>query len=409
MQFDGSSSRSLDGVKVVSIEQAVAAPYCTRLLADLGASVVKIEKPGSGDFARHYDRSVRGQSAYFVALNGGKKSLTLNIQNERAHLILRRLIEKSDVFVHNLRPTSINKLILDFESVRSINPNIVYCGISGYGKYGPLSQEKAYDLIMQGESGLISLTGYPEKPAKVGISLCDLSAGMFSALAIVAAIHKRQDKRNFAQEIDTSLFNCILDWVAPQAYYSIYSAKELARTGMRHNTIAPYGAYVCADGRYIICAVQQQEEWRSFCEKVMERPDLIDNELYHSNEARIRNRDTLESMVEATFRTRPFSYWWKLLGEADIGRGNVNSTKDLFAHPQISNREGKERLLQEVLSPDGQIITAFRSPLINSIERNEDRESLKKIPGLGEHNFELLSELGLTQSEIKEMQKDGAI
>jgi crotonobetainyl-CoA:carnitine CoA-transferase CaiB-like acyl-CoA transferase len=374
----------LDGIRVVALEQAVSAPLCTRHLADLGADVVKVERPDGGDFARHYDSFVDGQSAHFVWLNRGKRSVALDVKRPDDRVVLDALLARSDVFVHNLGPGAVDRLGLGWNALHGKNPGLISCAISGYGQDGPYRDRKAYDLLLQGESGVMSVTGTPEQPAKIGVSVGDISAGVYALAAILAALRLR-DRTGEGSLVDISMLECLAEWVMPYTYQQLYTGQPPRRPGMRHATIVPYGPYRTADGM-INLAVQNENQWQRLARMVLGRPDLIDDPRFQSNERRLEHRDLLESLIEEILSQEPRSVVLERLEEADVPYGALNDLADLIAHPQLAARD---RWI-EVESPVGPI-RALDHPL--NIEGAPRRSST--VPTLGEHTDEVRRELGL--------------
>jgi len=365
---------ALDGVRVVALEQAVAAPLCTRHLADLGAEVIKVERP-EGDFARRYDSVVRGQSSHFVWLNRGKRSIALDVAAERA--TFEALLARADVFVHNLGPGAVDRLGFGWEAVHARWPRLISVSISGYGTDGPYRDRKAYDLLIQSESAVTSVTGSPSEPAKVGISIADISAGMYALASILAALRQR-DQGGQGLRIDVSMFDCLAEWMSYPAYFQMYAGAQPARTGMRHSTIAPYGPYRCADG-YVTLAVQNERQWSALCELVLERPELAGDPRFATNELRSADRRELEAIIEEIFSASTRREIEAKLEAADVPFASLNTVADLVAHPQLVSK------WTEVGSPSGPI-RALRPPF--GIETR-----MAAVPGLDQHGSEIRREL----------------
>ena len=379
----------LGGVRVVALEQAVAAPFCSRNLADLGADVVKIE-PLEGDFARSYDTVVNGLSSYFVWLNRGKRSLALNLRTEAGRDILRQLMLRADVFVCNLAPGATDRLGLDFEALRRENPGLIWCSISGYGSDGPYRDRKGFDLLLQGEAGIIAITGTPEQPAKVGFSIADACAGFYAFSTIMVALYERE-RTGLGRRIDTSILDCLAEWMMGPAYFALYRGHDLPRAGMRHNIIVPYGPYAVGDGRMVNLAIQNAGQWQRFCRVVLERPELADDPRFSSNERRLANREELEPLIEATFADLTAEQVRARLERADVPFGDLNRVVDLVVHPQLVERNR----IRDVASPAGPL-KAFVPPF--NIEGLEP--SMGAVPALGEHTADVLAELGLTDRDL---------
>jgi crotonobetainyl-CoA:carnitine CoA-transferase CaiB-like acyl-CoA transferase len=372
-------------LRVVAWEHAVAAPLATRHLADLGADVVKVERPGGGDFAREYDSAVRGLSAYFVWLNRGKRSVVLDLKDEQGRHAFDVLIDRADVFVHNQGPGVAERLGCAYADLEARNPNLVFCAISGYGPDGPQRDRKAYDLLLQGEAGVIALTGTADEPAKVGISVADIASGVYAFSSILAALYQRKHTDHGA-EIQISMLEALAEWVMPAAYVAEYAGRAPARAGARHNFIVPYGGYRVGDGSSINLAVQNDGQWRRLCEIVLHRPDLTDDPRFRTNELRLANRAELEPLIESLLSSDTRSTAEARLVEADVPFGTINTIDNVLHHPQLAAR----RRWFAIDSPVGEL-NAFHHPMnIGGLERRA-----ASVPGLGEHTAEVLMELGL--------------
>jgi itaconate CoA-transferase len=372
----------LSGVRVVALEQAVAAPFCTRQLADLGADVVKVERPDGGDLARAYDSAIRGQSAYFVWLNRGKRSMVLDLKRGDARAICDRLVDRADVLVHNLSPGAIDRLGFGYDAVSARNPRLIWCGISGYGLDGPYREKKAYDMLVQGESGVVALTGVPDAPVKVGVSMADIAAGLYAYSSILAALIQRQRTRR-GECIDISMLECLTEWVSPPLYVWQGTGAIPMRAGLRHNMIVPYGAYQCADGA-VMLAVQTDREWRRFCEQVLAAPALAADPRFATNAQRLAHRATLERIIDDHFGTSTRAAMTLALECADIPTGVVNDVPDVAGHPQLAARNR----WTTVATPGGPI-PALRPP--HNLRGAPAR--MGGVPALGEHTEEVLEEL----------------
>jgi itaconate CoA-transferase len=389
----------LEGVQVVALEQAVAAPLCTRHLADLGADVVKVERPDGGDFARRYDSVVGGLSAYFVWLNRGKRSLTLDLKAPAGRELLDRLLGGADVFVQNLGPGVAERLGLGSATLRERHPGLVVCELSGYGTSGPYRERKAFDLLLQGESGLISTTGTPEAPAKVGISIADIAAGMYAFASILAGLYERR-RTGAGCTIETVMLDCLAEWMMAPAYYWMYGQKKLERAGMRHNIIVPYGPYRVGGGGAVNLGIQNEGQWERLCRVALRRPELARDPRFATNEARVRNREELEPLIEEIFGREDRAAVVARLEEADVPFGSLNEVDDLVDHPQLAARE---RWL-EVESPVGPL-RALAHPLnLSDLPQRAD-----PVPALGEHTEEVAAELGYSGAEIAALKAAGAI
>jgi len=378
------STLPLAGVNVVAWEHAVAAPLATRHLTDLGADVIKVERPGGGDFAREYDSAVRGLSAYFVWLNRGKRSIVLDLKAPRERSAFDALLDRADVFVHNQGPGAAERMGCTYAELTRRNPRLVMCAISGYGPDGPHKDRKAYDLLLQGEAGVIALTGTPEEPAKVGISVADIASGMYAFSSILAALYRRSISGKGA-EIQISMLEALVEWVMPAAYVAEYTLKAPQRTGARSNFIVPYGPYRVGSGGSVNLAVQNDGQWRRLCATVLQRPDLADDSRYRTNELRLRNRETLEPLIESLLSQETRESVEARLVQADVPFGTVNSVEDVLQHPQL---DARERWF-DIQSPVGELHALHHPMNIAGLERPAMR-----VPALGEHTAEVLIELG---------------
>lgn len=397
---ENSSSRGpLAGIRVVALEQAVAGPLCTRHLADLGADVIKIERPEGGDFARRYDTAVKGESSYFIWLNRNKRSLTLNVKHEAANDILHRLLSTADVFVQNFGPGAIDRLGLSAATLRERYPRLVICSISGYGTGGPYEQRKAFDLLLQGETGVIATTGTGDAPAKLGISVGDIGAGVYGAMNVLAALFERSQTGQ-GKIVETSLFDALAEWMGYPALYNLYGGTPPARAGTRHATVVPYGSYRCGDGQLVLFAVQTEQQWANFCGIVCEHPEWERDPRFNTSANRRINRDGLETMIEAAFEPLTRAEITERLERADIPYGDLNEISQFLDHPQLSERDR----WREVGSPVGPL-KAILPPFI--MEGFEPR--MDPIPAVGEHTEEVLAELGFSSEQIVELQESKAI
>ncbi len=371
----------LDGIRVVALEQAVVAPFCTRQLADMGADVIKIERPG-GDLARHYDGALNGVSAYFAWLNRGKRSIVLDVKAAGDHATCEKLIARADVFVHNLAPGAVERLGFGFEACAAKNPRLVWCGISGYGPDGPHRDRKAYDMLVQAEAGIIGMTGTPDAPAKVGVSIADIGGGLYAYSSILAALINRA-KTDRGDRIDISMFECMTEWMMPPLNVFMGTGKTPARAGVRHNMVVPYGAYSCSDDD-VLLAVQTDREWRRLCATVLSNAELADDPRFVSNELRVANRVALEAMIDAHFSVRTRDEVIALLESADIPTGAMNDVSRVAAHPQLAARQR----WVNVDSPGGEF-----SALLPPHNLHGAPPCMGAVPALGEHTREILAEL----------------
>jgi crotonobetainyl-CoA:carnitine CoA-transferase CaiB-like acyl-CoA transferase len=372
----------LAGVRVVALEQAVSAPFASRQLADMGADVIKVERPDGGDTARGYDGALNGVSAYFAWLNRGKRSVVLDLKDAHDRECCERLVARADVLVHNLAPGAIERIGLGYERLAASQPRLVWCGISGYGPDGPYRDTKAYDLLVQAESGVVSMTGTPDAPAKVGISIADIAAGAYAYSSILAALYRRAHT-GLGDRIDISMLECLTEWMMPPLYVWHGTGRAPARAGVRHNMIVPYGAYPCQGGS-VMFAVQQQREWQRFCAVVLGQPALAEDARFATNALRLANRAALDEIIEERFRahTRDEVLGW--LAAADIPTGTVNDVAAVAAHPQLAARER----WTTVNTPAGAI-----PALVPPHNLRSARPRMGDVPALGEHTREVLAEL----------------
>jgi itaconate CoA-transferase len=369
--------KPLEGLLVVSLEQAVAAPYCSSRLADAGARVIKIERP-EGDFARGYDSVVHGESAYFVWLNRGKESLVLNIKDATDAALLQNILSKADVFIQNLAPGATTRAGLGSDDLRAKNPRLITVDISGYGEEGPYADMKAYDLLVQAETGLSSVTGRPEGPGRVGVSACDISCGMYSYMAVLEALIER-DQTGEGGAIRTSLFEGMADWMNVPLLTYDYSSKIPARVGLNHPSIAPYGAYPTQGGGEILISIQNEREFVRLAGEVLERPDMPEDEKFCSNEARCANRPALDEIIISVFTSIERTALTQRLRDAQIAFGEINDVAGLSAHPALRH--------VEVDSPTGPVTMAAPPATVN----RETRE-LGPVPGIGDHTDQIRKE-----------------
>jgi crotonobetainyl-CoA:carnitine CoA-transferase CaiB-like acyl-CoA transferase len=389
----------LHDLTVVAIEQAVAAPFASRQLADLGARVIKIERPGVGDFARSYDATVKGLASHFVWANRSKESLTLDLKRPEAAEALRRLLARADVFIHNLAPGAVARLGFGSAAVRAAHPRLVTCEISGYGTSGPYRDKKAYDLLVQSEVGLVSITGTGDTPSKVGISIADISAGMYAFSSILAALLRRE-RTGEGATVDVSLFDALAEWMGYPAYYTAYGGDAPPRTGARHAAIAPYGPYAAGDGKAVYLGIQNEREWARFCEQVLAQPTLALDPRFSSNSARVANQDELTAMITAAFAGSTAAAVVERLDAAGIANARMNSVREFLDHPQLSARDR----WRDIDSPAGPL-RALRPPF--DIDGVTPR--MERIPDLGEHTDAILHELGFEASTITEWRREGIV
>ena len=368
----------LEGITVVSIEQAVAAPYASGRLAQAGARVIKVERP-EGDFARRYDSLVNGDSAYFVWLNHGKESICIDLKQPDEQALLQKLIKNADVFIQNLAPGAAKRLGFGSDDLRRLYPSLIYCSISGFGETGPYAQQKAYDLLIQAESGLCAINGTPDGPARVGVSVCDIAAGMTAYQSILQALFARErDKNKRGRVINVSLYHALADWMnVPYLQYR-YGNRDPGRQGLKHPTIAPYGAYPCADDKFLLISVQNEREWSNLCSEVLDNPDLAIADGFANNTDRVANRSTVDSTVAAAFAKRDRDSNIALLEKAGIAYGRLSDLDDLINHPQnkyltVNSQSGPV----DLLAPD---------------DRDESNTNIPAVPFLDQHGEKIRQE-----------------
>ena len=394
---------ALDGITVIALEHAIAAPFCTRQLADLGARVIKIERPEVGDFARQYDERVHGISSHFVWTNRSKESLTLDLKQQEAKEVLHKLIAKADVLIQNLAPGAAARLGYAYEELAQINPKIIVCDISGYGddleQPGPYRDKKAYDLLIQSESGFLSITGTDEQAAKAGCSIADISAGMYAYSNILAALIER-GKTGIGKRIDVSMFESMTEWMGYPLYYTLNGESAPPRTGSAHATIFPYGPFPTGDHKQVMLGIQNDREWRAFCDIVLESPHLADDSLFKTNSLRSKNRDVLRALIEKKFQNFTQLEILEHLEQAKIANARVNDVQDLWEHPQLKAR----KRWVDVESPVGVIPTLKPVGL-----KNDNDFVMNAIPKLGQHSHSILIELGYHPAQIERFAEQGII
>ncbi|MGW1677953.1 CaiB/BaiF CoA transferase family protein [Saccharopolyspora sp. NPDC002376] len=388
----------LRGVTVVALEQAIAAPYASRQLADLGARVIKVERPGSGDFARQYDSRVNGLSSHFVWVNRSKESLTLDIKDPRGMAVLRELLSTADVFIQNLAPGAAARMGLGAEELQADNPGLVVCDISGYGQGGPYESMKAYDLMVQSEAGLLSVTGSGDDMAKVGISVSDISAGMYAYSSILAALLERANTGKGAH-IDVSMLESTVEWMGFPLYYTYDGAEPPPRAGAAHATIYPYGPFTAGDGKVIMMSIQNEREWRAFCDRFLGQPELAEHPDYAGNANRNANREDLGRIIAARFAALTGDEATALLTAVPVACARVNTLADVWEHPQLAAR-GR---WHEVQTPRGPVPALAPPGPVNPEPR------MDPIPDVGEHTRKILAELGHTESYVDDLIADGVV
>ncbi|HXS51735.1 MAG TPA: CaiB/BaiF CoA-transferase family protein [Usitatibacter sp.] len=383
--------RPLDGITVVSLEHAIAAPFCTRQLADLGARVIKVERAGEGDFARYYDTRVAGLSSHFVWVNRSKESLALDLKSAAASEVMERLLARADVFVQNLAPGAAARLGLSAGQLHARNRRLVVCDISGYGNDGPYRDRKAYDLLIQAEAGFLSVTGTHSEPAKAGASIADIAAGMYAYSSILAALLLR-DRTGEGSHIDVSMLESLAEWMGYPLYYAYGGADPPPRLGAAHATIYPYGPFVAGDGRTVMLGLQNEREWQKFCEVVLEDRALASDPRFESNAQRNAHREALHALILERFGRLTSAQVRERLDRAQIANADMNTMHDVWRHPQLAAR-GR---WSEVASPAGPL-PALRPPGAN--DRFDSR--MDPIPRVGEHNEPILHELGFDDAFIE--------
>ncbi|BDT76822.1 CoA transferase [Polynucleobacter yangtzensis] len=393
------SIRPLDGITVVSLEHAIAAPFCTRQLADLGARVIKVERPGGGDFARGYDTQVDGLSSHFVWVNRSKESLALDLKQPAAIATLKKLLKTADVLVQNLAPGAAARMGLTAEVLQKENPRLILCDISGYGNDGPYRDKKAYDLLIQSEAGFLSVTGTPESPSKAGNSIADIAAGMYAYTNILAALLQR-GKTGKGSVIDISMLESLSEWMSFPMYYAYKGAEPPPRNGASHATIYPYGPFKAGDGKTVMLGLQNEREWAQFCETVLENPALAQDERFDRNFKRNEKRSELLEIINACFSKLSSEQLIARLEKAQIANAHLNDMAGLWKHEQLKARNR----WTEVDTPNGSIAALLPPGLNDSYDYRMD-----PIPAVGQHTDAILKELGMSESEIASMRVSGAI
>ena len=392
-------ARPLDGVTVVALEQAVAAPFATRQLADLGARVVKVERPGVGDFARGYDAAVKGLSSHFVWLNRSKESLTLDLKRPEAREVLAKLIDGADVFVQNLAPGAAGRLGLDAAALRARRPRLVVCDVSGYGAGGPFRDKKAYDLLVQAEAGLVSITGTAGEVVKSAISVADVAAGMYAYSGVLTALFRRERSGEGAS-IEVSMLEALGEWMGFPLYYTLYGGRPPARSGARHAAIAPYGPFEGGDGETVFLGLQNEREWVRFCAEVLGRPELAADPRFDANAKRVVNRDALEAAIRGVFAKLTAEAIVARLDAAGIANGRMNSVAQFAAHPQLRAR-GRWR---EAPSSAGPLRALLPPATLDGAEPRMDA-----VPEVGEHTDAILAELGYAPGVVAAWRAAGVV
>ncbi|NMF88571.1 CaiB/BaiF CoA transferase family protein [Aromatoleum petrolei] len=392
-------SRPLDGIRVVSLEHAVAVPFATRQLADLGAEVIKIERPGAGDFARAYDKSVNGLASYFVWLNRGKKSVTLDVKQPVANEVLQKLIARADVVVQNLAPGAAARLGVSYEALAPKHPRLIVCDLSGYGETGPLRDKKAYDLLIQAESGLIATTGSADTPSRAGASIADIAAGMYAYSGILTALLQRE-RTDRGARVEISMLEALSEWMMQPVYLGHYGGKAPSRQGATHPIIAPYGPHRAGDGTEVIFGLQNEREWQAFCNKVLVRPELASDERFDSNTKRVAARAELTALIETEFEGLSAEQVVARLDAAGIANGRLNDMNAVWNHEQLRAR-GR---WAQVQTEQGAIEALLPPVNISGVE-----PVMGDVPALGQHTEAVLAELGYDGAAIARMRESKAI
>jgi len=391
--------RPLDGVTVVALEQVIAGPFCTRQLAELGARVIKIERPETGDASRAMDRTVHGLSSHFVWTNRSKESLALDVKHPQARPILDKLLERADVFVQNLTPGAAERLGLGAAELRARHPRLIWCGISGYGPAGPYAGKRAYDLLVQCEAGLLSVTGSPDTPAKAGIPVADIAAGMYAMSSILAALLRRS-REGVGATLDITMFESLGEWMGFPAYFTAYGGEAPPRSGAYHATIVPYGPFRAGDGKTVFLSIQNEREFARFCDQALGKPALAKDPRFSSSPARVRNRDAMHAEIERAFGKLTAAQVEGRLEDAGVANARLNTMQEFWEHPQLAARDR----WREVGTEAG----AVRAPK-PPFNLSEFEPRMEDVPALGAHSRKILEELGCGESEIGRLAADKVI
>ncbi len=393
------SNLPLSGLTVVTLEQAVAAPICSRQLAEQGARVIKIERPEVGDFARGYDQKVLGQSGYFLWLNRNKESLTLDVKKDAAKQILTKLISNADVFIQNLAPGAAKRLGLGADELMAKHPRLIVCDISGYGDSGPYAKKKAYDLLVQSESGVLAITGTRESPAKVGVSMTDIGTGMYAYSGILGALYHRERTGKGAR-IEVTMFEAMVEWMNQPLMWEHFGGTPMQRAGTDHAIIVPYGRFTAGDGKDVMFGIQNEREWASFCAKVLEQPELATDPLYNNNSKRLAAREALIALINQSFSTLTAEQVVARLDAADIANARLNTPMEVWDHPQLKAR----KRWREVATPAGRVAALLPPVTTSGYEVRMDA-----VPAVGEHTDKVLRDIGYTASAIADLRAKGVV
>ncbi|KVQ84422.1 CoA-transferase [Burkholderia multivorans] len=399
MQARQAQPGPLSGMTVVTLEHAIAAPFCTRQLADLGARVIKVERPGVGDFARAYDHRTRGLASHFVWTNRSKESLTLDLKQPAAQDVLGELVAQADVLVQNLAPGAAVRMGLSFDALHAKYPRLIVCDISGYGGDGPYRDKKAYDLLIQSEAAFLSITGTPDEPCKAGNSIADIAAGMYAYTGILSALLQR-GVTGKGSHVEISMLEALAEWMGFPMYYAYDGQQPPGRNGAAHATIYPYGPFTAGDGRVVMLGLQNEREWKVFCDVVLRLPDLATDPRFDANVRRSENRASLKAVIEQVFADLTAQDVIARLDEAQIANAAVNQVGDLWTHPQLHARDR----FRTVGSPAGELQALLPPATIDSFDVRMD-----PVPALGEHSAAILRELGRSDADIEQLRADGVI
>ncbi|HXJ02713.1 MAG TPA: CaiB/BaiF CoA-transferase family protein [Micropepsaceae bacterium] len=391
--------RALDGVRVLALETSLSGPHATKILADMGAEVIKIERPGTGDVIRGWDNAVKGLSSGIVWIGPNKKSFAIDVKKPAAREILQRLGGKVDVVLENFAPGAAKRMGLGAKELRELNPRLIYCSLSGYGQDGPFRDKKAYDALIQGEAGMIMTTGFEDRPARVGVSVTDLISSMYAAVGILTALYQRSQTGE-GQIIDISMFETAASWLGYFPHHYWHRGEEPKRYGLRHQYITPYGHYLAGDGKYFGVAVASPADWAIFCTGVIERPDLLTDPRFKDTPARRANREELDAILNGIFLTQPSTEWLKRLDKVRLPHGTVNGVGEVLAHPQMQARH----MIQEIDSPVGRIPV-----LATPLHLSDSPQRLDPMPALGEDTDSILRDLGYSDADIAALRKDQVI